>query len=137
MSCASRRDPRRAGRPPPSRPRRPSPCARRASTKPVRHVRARARRPGVRNPSSPGPFSSRSAHVANGMTMYVAGEWRRAAREEEIRSPYDGEVVGVVPVADADDAELAITAAVEGARAMRALSAFERSEILSRAANAI
>ncbi len=70
------------------------------------------------------------------MTMYVAGEWRSAAREEEIRNPYDGEVVGVVPVADADDADLAITAAVEGARAMRALSAFERSEILRRAADA-
>ena len=69
--------------------------------------------------------------------MYVAGEWRGAAREEEIRSPYDGEVVGVVPVADAADAELAVAAAVDGARAMRALSAFERSEILRRAADAI
>ena len=71
------------------------------------------------------------------MTMYVGGEWRRAAREEEIRSPYDGEVVGIVPVADADDADLAITAAVEGARAMRALSAFERSEIVRKTADAI
>ena len=35
------------------------------------------------------------------MTMYIAGEWRTAAREEEVRSPFDGQVVGVVPVADA------------------------------------
>ncbi len=70
------------------------------------------------------------------MTMYVAGEWRSAAREEEIRSPYDGEVVGVVPVATTADAELAITAAVEGAAAMRALSGFERAEILRKAADA-
>ena len=70
------------------------------------------------------------------MTMYVAGEWRGAAREEEVRSPYDGDVVGLVPVADAADAGQAITAAVDGARAMRALSAFERSEILRRAADA-
>jgi glyceraldehyde-3-phosphate dehydrogenase (NADP+) len=70
------------------------------------------------------------------MTMYVAGEWRGAAREEEIRSPYDGEVVGVVPVASAADAERAVTAAVEGAAAMRALSGFERAEILRRAADA-
>jgi acyl-CoA reductase-like NAD-dependent aldehyde dehydrogenase len=70
------------------------------------------------------------------MTMYVAGEWRSAAREEEIRSPYDGEVVGVVPVATAADAELAVTAAVEGAAAMRALSGFERAEILRKAADA-
>ena len=27
------------------------------------------------------------------MQMYVAGEWRGAAREEEVRSPYDGEFV--------------------------------------------
>jgi glyceraldehyde-3-phosphate dehydrogenase (NADP+) len=70
------------------------------------------------------------------MTMYVAGEWRGAAREEEVRSPYDGDVVGLVPVADAEDAEQAVAAAVDGARAMRALSAFERSEILRRAADA-
>jgi acyl-CoA reductase-like NAD-dependent aldehyde dehydrogenase len=70
------------------------------------------------------------------MTMYVAGEWRTAAREEEIRSPYDGEVVGIVPVATAADAELAVTAAVEGAAAMRALSGFERAEILRKAADA-
>ncbi len=70
------------------------------------------------------------------MTMYVGGEWRSAEREEEIRNPYDGEVVGIVPVAGADDAELAIATAVEGARAMRALPGFERSEILRRAADA-
>jgi acyl-CoA reductase-like NAD-dependent aldehyde dehydrogenase len=70
------------------------------------------------------------------MSMYVAGEWRGAAREEEVRNPYDGEVVGVVPVAGVDDAKLAIAAAVEGARAMRRLSGFERSEILRRAADA-
>src|SRR6476619_1746747 len=71
------------------------------------------------------------------MTMYVAGEWRSADREEEIRNPYDGEVVGVVPVATAADAELAVTAAVEGAAAMRALSGFERAEILRKAADAM
>jgi glyceraldehyde-3-phosphate dehydrogenase (NADP+) len=41
------------------------------------------------------------------MTMYVGGEWRRATREEG-SGPYDGEVVGVVPIADAHDAELAL-----------------------------
>ena len=69
--------------------------------------------------------------------MYVAGEWRGAAREEEVRSPYDGTVVGVVPVADADDADLAVTAAVDGARVMRALPAWERAEILRRAADLV
>ncbi len=71
------------------------------------------------------------------MQMYVNGEWRGAAREEEVRSPYDGEVVDTVPVAGVADAEAALAAAVEGARAMRALPAYERSEILRRAADAI
>ncbi|MBA2476164.1 MAG: aldehyde dehydrogenase family protein, partial [Actinobacteria bacterium] len=62
------------------------------------------------------------------MQMYVAGEWRGAAREEAVRNPYDGEVVDTVPVATAADAGAALAAAVEGARAMRALSAWERSE---------
>jgi glyceraldehyde-3-phosphate dehydrogenase (NADP+) len=67
--------------------------------------------------------------------MYVAGEWRAGAREEEVRSPFDGEVVGVASVAGLDDADRAVTAAVEGARVMRRLSAWERAEILHRAAD--
>ncbi len=71
------------------------------------------------------------------MQMYVAGEWRGSAREEAVRNPYDGEVVDTVPVATAADAEAALAAAVDGARAMRALSAWERSEILRRAADLV
>jgi acyl-CoA reductase-like NAD-dependent aldehyde dehydrogenase len=71
------------------------------------------------------------------MQMYVAGEWRGAAREEDVTSPYDGEVVGTVPVAAADDALAALAAAEEGARAMRALTPWERSDILRRAAQAL
>lgn len=71
------------------------------------------------------------------MSMYVAGEWRGAEREEEVASPFDGEVVGTVPVATAADARLAIAAAVDGAAAMRRLSAYERNEILRRAAGLV
>ncbi len=71
------------------------------------------------------------------MLMYVAGEWRGAEREEAVRNPYDGAVVDTVPVATAADAEAALAAAVDGARAMRALSAWERSEILRRAADLV
>jgi acyl-CoA reductase-like NAD-dependent aldehyde dehydrogenase len=45
--------------------------------------------------------------------MYIAGEWTTGSREEAVRSPFDGEVVGVVPVAGAEDAERAVGAAVE------------------------
>ncbi|MBM3679022.1 MAG: aldehyde dehydrogenase family protein [Actinobacteria bacterium] len=69
--------------------------------------------------------------------MYVAGEWRGAATEEEVRSPFDGEVVGTVPVAGAEDAAAAIAAAVDGAQAMRQLTAYERTEIVRRAADLV
>src|SRR6266542_2286131 len=136
--CASRCDLPRAAPQRPFRPRTRSRCVRRASARAARRARGRSRPGAVR---SYAPFSSRPFATANDvgarMTMYVAGEWRGAAREEEIRNPYDGEVVGIVPVATAADAERAVTAAVEGAAAMRALSAFERAEILRRAADAI
>ncbi len=67
--------------------------------------------------------------------MYVAGEWTAGTREEDVCSPFDGEVVGVAAVASADDARRAVTAAVEGARVMRRLTPWERSEILRRAAD--
>ena len=68
------------------------------------------------------------------MRMYVAGEWRSGPVEDEVRNPYSGEVVDTVPRASVHDVELALTAAVEGARAMRRLTGHERQEILRRAA---
>lgn len=71
------------------------------------------------------------------MEMYVAGEWCGADREEEVTSPYDGSVIDTVPVAGATDAERALAVATEGARAMRRLSAYERSEIVRRASELV
>src|SRR5918912_2840316 len=71
------------------------------------------------------------------MRMYVAGEWRGAATEDEIRSPWSGEIVDAVPRATIADAEIALAAAVDGARAMRRLSAYDRQQILNRAADLI
>jgi glyceraldehyde-3-phosphate dehydrogenase (NADP+) len=68
------------------------------------------------------------------MQMYVAGEWRGAEAEDEVTSPWSGEVVDTVPRASPADAEQALAAAVAGARAMRLLSAHERRTILERAA---
>jgi acyl-CoA reductase-like NAD-dependent aldehyde dehydrogenase len=71
--------------------------------------------------------------------MYVAGEWRRAegAAEDEVTSPWSGEVLDTVPRASAADVDRALAAAVEGARAMRALTAHERQAILHRAADLV
>lgn len=55
----------------------------------------------------------------------------------EVRSPYSGEVVGTVPLADGAAVERALQTAERGAAQMRELAAHERAEILHRAADAI
>jgi len=71
------------------------------------------------------------------MDMYVNGQWRQSQATTEIISPYSCEVVDTVPTATAEDAEQALAAAVRGARAMAALTAYERSHILERAADGL
>ena len=55
----------------------------------------------------------------------------------EVRSPYSGERVGELPVAGPREIEAALARAHAAAPAMEALTAFERSEILVRAAETI
>ena len=71
------------------------------------------------------------------MQMYVAGEWASAADEDQIRSPWSGETVDTVPRATAADVDAALAAAVQGAATMRRLSAYDRAQILERAADLI
>src|SRR5919107_6350656 len=72
-----------------------------------------------------------------GWEMLIGGRWRPAAGSgqiEEVTSPYDGSVVGTVPVAGAEDVEAALAAAEGGARTWRRTPAHERMAILLRAA---
>ena len=69
--------------------------------------------------------------------MLIGGEWRAAAstgRAEDVTSPYDGTVVGTVPVAGIDDVDAALTAAEAGAVTWRRTPAHERMQILLRTA---
>jgi acyl-CoA reductase-like NAD-dependent aldehyde dehydrogenase len=69
--------------------------------------------------------------------MLIGGRWRPAAgpgRSEGVTSPYDGTVVGTVPVAGTDDVEAALGAAEQGAYTWRHTPAHERMRILVRAA---
>src|SRR6266550_2935467 len=69
--------------------------------------------------------------------MLIGGDWRpaeRTGRTEDVRSPYDGSVVGTVPVAGPDDVEAALAAAEAGAARWRRTPAHERTRILLRAA---
>ncbi len=68
------------------------------------------------------------------MKMFVAGEWTGSPEESVITSPYSGDVVDAVPVATPAHVESALAAALEGAQKMAALAAYERSQILVRAA---
>jgi acyl-CoA reductase-like NAD-dependent aldehyde dehydrogenase len=70
------------------------------------------------------------------MDMLIGGAWTPAASgsSEEVTSPFDGAVVGSVPVAGLADVEAALAAAGAGAATWRATPAYERMRILLRAA---
>src|SRR6202035_3440571 len=67
------------------------------------------------------------------MQMIIAGEPASGGQQEELRAPYDDEVIDTVPVADVGDVDRAIGAAVRGAEHQRGLSAYEREAVLRRA----
>ena len=68
--------------------------------------------------------------------LLVGGEWvaSTGGRVEEIRSPYDGRVVGQAAVADLSDADKALAAAEHGAAVWRETPAHARLDVLMRAA---
>src|SRR4051794_17148276 len=68
--------------------------------------------------------------------LLVGGQWvpSRSGETEEVLSPYDGTVVGVVPTGGFDDVDPALSAAERGAATWRATPAHERMRILLRAA---
>src|SRR5580765_4150278 len=71
------------------------------------------------------------------MQMYVNGQWRESTTRLTIVSPYSGQPVDTAPNATAQDADEALQAAVRGAAAMAALTAYHRTQILHRAADAL
>ncbi len=68
--------------------------------------------------------------------LLIGGQWTaaRSGETEEVRSPFDGSVVGEVPTAGPEDVELALAAAERGAATWRRTPAHERMRILLRAA---
>jgi len=69
------------------------------------------------------------------MKMYVSGHWVDSPKMTEVTSPYSGNVVDVAPDATPEQAEQALASAERGAAAMRKLTAYERNQILLRAAD--
>jgi acyl-CoA reductase-like NAD-dependent aldehyde dehydrogenase len=62
--------------------------------------------------------------------LYIGGENVDTEQHDVVRLPYDGTPVGEVPRAGAEHLARAVAAAHEGARAMAAMSNFERADLL-------
>jgi len=69
------------------------------------------------------------------MKMYISGHWVDSPTMTDVVSPYSGSVIDRVPDATPEQAEQALAAAERGAAAMGKLTAYERHQILVRAAD--
>ncbi|MBI4442003.1 MAG: aldehyde dehydrogenase family protein, partial [Acidobacteria bacterium] len=67
----------------------------------------------------------------------VAGQWRTSQEPVEIRSPYNGEVVGLTYHATPQDVADAIESATDAFAEMRRLPAYRRAEILEKIVQAL
>ncbi|MGA2604002.1 MAG: aldehyde dehydrogenase family protein [Verrucomicrobiia bacterium] len=68
------------------------------------------------------------------MKMCVGGRWVEIGRKMEVVHPYDNSVVDTVPHARLADVDAALAAAVRGAKEMARLMAWDRYQILKKAA---
>lgn len=64
--------------------------------------------------------------------FFLAGEFATSRESVEVRSPYDGAVVGTTSIPTAEQVERAVQAAVTGFERTRELSSEERANILTR-----
>ncbi|MDP1796080.1 MAG: aldehyde dehydrogenase family protein [Planctomycetaceae bacterium] len=71
------------------------------------------------------------------MQMFFAGRWRDSASKIDITSPYDGRVVDTVPRGTPADITKAVDTLAQGAAVMRRMSAYDRSQILRKAADGL
>jgi acyl-CoA reductase-like NAD-dependent aldehyde dehydrogenase len=69
--------------------------------------------------------------------FFIDGRWMEEGDPVEVRSPFDGSVVGRITQARREHAEAAIAAAVKAFGTTRRLPAFERQRVLRRVATAI
>lgn len=64
--------------------------------------------------------------------MFIAGKWVGAKAYYDLYSPFLGNKIAEIPLADPDQIEEALASAELGAKKMRSLTALERSMILER-----
>ncbi|AEH51806.1 aldehyde dehydrogenase family protein [Pseudothermotoga thermarum] len=71
------------------------------------------------------------------MKMIIGGKFVDRPEKLKVHYPYTGEVVDEVPVATAEDVEMAVQSALEGFKTMKKLPAWKRAEILEETAKLI
>ncbi|HUJ11950.1 MAG TPA: aldehyde dehydrogenase family protein [Verrucomicrobiae bacterium] len=68
------------------------------------------------------------------MKMCIGGKWIDKSQKINVIHPYDNSVIDTVPHATLTDVDAALSAAVRGAKLMAQLTAWERCQILAKAA---
>lgn len=71
------------------------------------------------------------------MKMYINRAWVNSSKTSEVRSPYSGDAVDTVPDATSEQVEQCLAAAERGAAQMAKLTAYDRYQILMKAADII
>ena len=69
------------------------------------------------------------------MKMYIGGTWVDSKEKIVVRNPFDESEVDTVPKADPEVVDTAIASALRGADAMEKITAYDRSQILRKAAD--
>jgi len=75
--------------------------------------------------------------MAQEFSMLINGEWVSSDETFEVRNPYNGDVLGVVPKANREDVNRAVQSAKEAFEIMSEMPAHRRAEILERMSNLI
>lgn len=68
------------------------------------------------------------------MKMFLGGKWQDKQNKIEVTNPFDGSLVDTVPRGAAQDVDQALAGLVQGAAAMRKMPAYDRAQILRKAA---
>lgn len=68
------------------------------------------------------------------MRMFLCGEWQDRPEKINVTNPFNGQVVDTVPKGTAADVDKALATLVDGAKLMRNMPAYDRSQILRKAA---
>ncbi|MFD1779804.1 aldehyde dehydrogenase family protein [Fredinandcohnia salidurans] len=64
--------------------------------------------------------------------LFINGNWEDGVQYEELHSPYNQEIIAMIPLATKEQVENAIASAQQTTKTMRNLTAFERAEILEK-----